>query len=190
MRRRDTRCRCRPGRAGGHTLIELLIVLVLAGVLLGMAAPSFQQSLQRMRLQSAVNDLVAAIDLTRAQAIARGGKVTMAPAGELWHSGWLVFIDSNANRHLDSDETLLYQHAPLHDSINIADKFTSGGTPTYIAYNAAGRTCSATSSLTARWGTLSIKQGQQSRNVKINMLGRVRVCDPATDSGDCSGVAD
>ena len=66
-------------RHAGLTLIELLVVLVLALILLGVAAPAFQQSLQRIRLQAATNDLLAAIDLTRSQALARGAKVLMAP---------------------------------------------------------------------------------------------------------------
>lgn len=139
--------------SAGLTLIELLIVLVLATLLLGVAAPAFQQSLQRLRLQAAVNDLLAAIDLTRSQAIARGGKVLMAPldpAGTNWQQGWAVFIDHNGNRRPDTGE-VLYRHDALREDTRITSRFTSGNAPTYVAYNAAGRTCSAASSLTARW---------------------------------------
>lgn len=179
-------------RAGGMTLTELLLVLALALILLGVAAPSFRQSLQRLRMQSAVDDLRAALDLTRSQAIARGSKVLMAPlepAGADWQQGWAIFIDQNGNRRPDAGELLLYRHDPLPKDIAIKSKFTSGGTPTYVAYNAAGRTCSATSSLTARWGTLSLTQGEHTRSITINMLGRVRVCDPVADS-TCSNAAD
>lgn len=180
-------------RRAGLTLIELLIGLVLAAILLGVAAPAFQQSLQRLRLQAAVNDLLAALDLTRSQAIAHGGKVLMAPldaAGTDWRSGWAVFIDSNGNRRPDAGEPLLFRHDPLRDDIRVTSRFTSGNAPTYVAYNAAGRTCSAASSLTARWGTLSLKQGDKARNIIINMLGRVRVCDPAVEGADCAGAGD
>ncbi|WP_432382990.1 GspH/FimT family pseudopilin [Duganella sp. P38] len=177
----------------GLTLIELLVVVVLALVLLGAAAPSFTDALQRMRLQAAVNDLQAGIDLTRSQAIARGGKVLMAPleaSGVNWQSGWAIFIDHNGNRRPDAGEPLLYRHDPLRNDISITSKFTSGNAPSYIAYNAAGRTCSAASSLTARWGALSLKQGEHARKIIINMLGRVRVCDPGPDGEGCSGAAE
>jgi type IV fimbrial biogenesis protein FimT len=42
-------------------------------------------------LQAAANDLQAAIDLTRSEAMARGHKVLMAPvdpSGANWQSGW------------------------------------------------------------------------------------------------------
>jgi type IV fimbrial biogenesis protein FimT len=189
---RATRMGCGLGQAG-ITLIELLIVLVLATILLGMAAPSFHLTLQRLRLQAAANDLVAAIDLTRSQAIARGGKVLMAPleaSGTDWQSGWAVFLDHNGNRRPDAGEPLLYRHDPLRSDIAVTSRFTTGNAPTYVAYNAAGRTCSAASSLTARWGTLSLKQGDNGRNLIINMLGRVRVCDPAADPAGCIGASD
>jgi len=180
-------------RHAGLTLIELLVVLALVVVLLGVAAPAFQQSLQRMRLQTATADLLAAIDLTRSQAMARGTKVLMAPldpAGADWQRGWAIFEDRNGNRRPDADETILYRHDPLRTGIAVTYRFTSGGTPTYIAYNAAGRTCRADNSLTARWGTLTLTQGDDTRNIVINMLGRARACDPRREPSNCSGAAD
>lgn len=180
-------------RRSGLTLIELLVVLALAAILLGVAAPAFQQALQRMRLQAAVNDLQAAIDLTRSQAMARGHKVLMAPlepSGANWHGGWAIFIDRNGNRRPDPDEPLIHRHDPLRPEVTIITRFTTGGVPDYIAYNAAGRTCRADSSLAARWGTLTLTQGDQARSLIINMLGRVRVCDPKAEPSKCASAAD
>lgn len=180
-------------RQAGLTLIELLVVLALAAIVLGVAAPSFRQSLQQLRLQAAAGDLQAAVDLTRSQAMARGHQVLMAPldpAGVNWQSGWAIFIDRNGNRRPDPGETLLHRHDALRADLAIATRFTGGGAPDYIAYNPAGRTCRAGNSLTARWGTLSLRQGEQARNVIINMLGRVRVCDPRAEPAKCPSAPD
>jgi type IV fimbrial biogenesis protein FimT len=174
----------------GITLIELLIVLLIASVLMGAAVPSFHHTLQRLRLQAAVNDLLAAIDQTRSQAMARGDKVLLAPLQDEWQSGWAVFLDQNGNRRPDAGERVFYRHDPLPTGVSINAKFTSGNSPAYLAYNAAGRSCSADNSLAARWGTLSVTLGQQARHIKINMLGRVRVCDPADGSANCTGAED
>lgn len=177
----------------GVSLVELLVVLALAGILAGAAAPAFGDLLRRQRLRTATSDLLAAIDLTRAQAIARGAKVLMAPlepAGMDWRLGWAVFVDQNGNRRPDAGEPLIYRHEALADGISISAKFSSAAAPTYLAYNAAGRPCAAGNSLAARWGTLSLEQGEETRNIKINMLGRVRVCDPAKDRSNCSGAND
>ena len=85
-------------KRAGMTLIELLMVLIIASVLMGTAVPSFHHTLQRLRLQAAVNDLLAAIDQTRSQAMARGDKVLLAPLQDQWQSGWAVFLDQNGNR--------------------------------------------------------------------------------------------
>ena len=37
-------------------------------------------------------------------------------------------------------------------------------------------------------GTLSLARGGDARNIKFNMLGRLRVCDPAIDPVNCGGV--
>ena len=178
-------------KSRGVTLVELLIVLLLAAILFSAAMPAMHGILQRLRLRAATNDLAAAIDLTRSQAIARGGKVMLAPLDPVigWRQGWAVFIDQNSNRRPDPGELLLYRHDPIAQDMQILSSFSSNAGLPYLAYNAAGRACSADNSLAARWGTLSLTQGKQARNIKINMLGRVRVCDPAQDKS-CSGVND
>ena len=65
--------------SAGVTLVELLVVLALAAILLAAAAPAYQHMMQRQQLRAAVTDLVAAIDLTRSQALARGRMVMLAP---------------------------------------------------------------------------------------------------------------
>lgn len=176
----------------GTTLVELLIALLVGLVLLGAAVPSYQSLLQHQRLRTAVADLFAAIDLTRSQAIARGSPILLVPSdpsGVAWEQGWLVFVDRNGNRRHDADEELIYQQGPVADGIVIRAAFSSGTPSGYLAYNGAGRSCVADNPLAARFGTLSLVQGTATRNIKINMLGRVRVCDPQAQSG-CAGAAD
>jgi type IV fimbrial biogenesis protein FimT len=66
--------------------------------------------------------------------------------------------------------------------------FTASAPPQHIAYNGAGRGCSAGNGAAARSGTLSLFHGGAIRRIKINMLGRARLCDPARDAG-CDGAA-
>jgi len=176
----------------GFTLTELMAVLAIAGVLLGMAMPSLRQLIERQRLRTTANDLFAAIDLTRSQAIMRGRRVTMAPAdvlGSDWNKGWVVFVDKNDNRRPDADEEIIFQQGPVASGISIRYGFSASPGAAYIAYNGAGRSCSANNSQAAHWGSLSVLLGEQARHIKINMLGRVRLCDPQKET-DCTGVAD
>ncbi len=177
--------------ARAFSLIEILVVLAIAGILASMALPSMHSLLQRQRLQAAVGALSNAIDLTRAQAIARGRRVVLVPlgaAGDDWRSGWVVFVDTNQDRRPGPGEEVISSHGPVDEGINIDFNFTSNRAPYYIAYNGAGRSCSDSSSMAARWGTLSLFSGPEIRRIKISMLGRVRVCNPERGKGQCEGA--
>lgn len=168
-----------------------MVALVVAAVLAGSAVPSLQAMLQKQQLRAALNNLLGAIALTRSLAIARGGVVLMVPsdpAGSAWESGWTVFADRNANRRPDPGEDRIAVQQPLGDGIRLASRFTSGTGPQYLAYNAAGRSCQAGNSQAARWGTLTLEAGAHRRLIKINMLGRVRVCDPVAQPEICTGA--
>ena len=177
----------------GHTLLELLAVLAIAALLMSLGLPALSELLARQHLRATATDLFSAIELTRAQAMARGRRVLLMPAGAGgadWRQGWLVFIDRNNNLAYDGGDELLLRQAPLPDGMSVSFVFTSGtAAPLYIAYNSAGRSCSATNSMAARWGTLSLIFGKQERHIKINMLGRVRVCDPQQSSA-CTGAGE
>lgn len=172
------------------TLVEMMVVLAIIFVLAAMAMPNFSSLIARHRLQSAVADLHGAIDLTRAQAIMRGRRVMLvplAPSGQDWRSGWIVFVDADADRRPGPGEEVISSHGPVAPGIAIDFRFTSNQAPQYIAYNGAGRSCSDTNTMAARWGTLSLFQGDETRRIKISMLGRVRVCNPAREPASCEG---
>jgi type IV fimbrial biogenesis protein FimT len=182
--------RALPRRNRGFSLPELCTVLAVAAVLLAIGAPDLRDLIRTQQLKAAAGDLFAAIDLTRAQALARGRQVKLAPldpAGTDWTLGWRVFDDRNGNGQPDADE-LLAQHGALAPGIAVVFAFTNLAPPYYIAYNGAGRSCADGNSAAARWGTVSLFHGGHIRRIKINMLGRARICDPARDTG-CDGAA-
>ena len=175
----------------GFSLIEVLVVLTLTTILLAMAVPNLQPLIARWQLRSATADLRSAIDLARAQAIGHNRVILLAPldpAGTAWEHGWTVFADANGNRRRDTGEVLFGHHGPVPKGILIEANLTSAAPPLVLAYNGAGRSCSPDNSLAAQWGTLTLRQGRELRRIKINMLGRIRVCDPATEPADCSGA--
>ena len=84
--------------ARGFTLIEMLITLVVAAILLGLAIPSYNDAVLGSRVSNLANDLIASIQLARGEAIKRNAPVTLcrsangttcAVAGS-WEQGWIV----------------------------------------------------------------------------------------------------
>ena len=177
------------GKAG-FSLPELLVVLAIAALMAGIALPDYRQMIRAQQLKAAANDLFGAIDLARTQAIARGRRVQLVPldvAGNDWSGGWVVFVDQDGDRRPGPGEEVIQRYRAPAKGIAVAAVFSSQQGAAYLAYNGMGRSCSDTSSQAARFGTLSLVQGGQIRRIKINMLGRARLCDPARDGAGCTG---
>lgn len=85
---RRTQLIMRPDR--GFTLIELMLVIAIAGVLMAVAIPSFSTFMETSRLRSASSGLYEALIIARSEAIKRGTSVAVSPAASGWTGGWNV----------------------------------------------------------------------------------------------------
>ncbi|SFF66081.1 type IV fimbrial biogenesis protein FimT [Fontimonas thermophila] len=128
-RRWCARCaQCQSATAGGHaqtglTLLELLIVLVIAGVLLGQVVPAFARMAARNTLAATANELLSVLHTARHTAVSRNRAVTFCAGtpqqgchGDWARGQWIVFLDREANGRLDAGETLLIAGALPSDS--------------------------------------------------------------------------
>lgn len=90
----------------GLSLVEVLIVVAMAGLLLTFAVPSFQGLQARRATDAALATLVNDFALARSEAIKRGHSVTVCPSADgsqclsaanaagdwEWKQGWVVFL--------------------------------------------------------------------------------------------------
>ncbi|QBE67085.1 type-4 fimbrial pilin related signal peptide protein [Pseudoduganella lutea] len=175
-----------PPPVAAFTLVEAMVTLAVAAILLGAAAPAYHAMLERHAVRAASADLLAALHLARSQAIGRGENIVVAPvdaAGTAWRDGWAVFADTDGDARPGPGETVLFRHGPAADRLDIRSRLSDTTPPFYVAYNGAGRSCRAGNNLATNWGTLSLQLGSTRRNIKINMLGRARLCDPQKETG-------
>ena len=170
----------------GFSIAELVAIVTIVGILLAVCIPNFQSLVHRQRLTTTANALFMAVNLTRSEAIHRGTRVDLVPAGNgaSWNNGWVVFIDDNGNQRPENGETVIFMHDPIDKALSITPRFTDSKVQ-YIAFNGTGRTRTNANSQTSQSGSWLLELGTQSRKVVINFLGRPRVCNPQDDATNC-----
>lgn len=134
-------------QSGGFTLIELMITLIVGGVLMAVAFPSFTGMLRMNRVTSTTNNLLTGINLARTEAIKsnRGGGICASTDGQAcstdsadWVSGWVVWADLNNNAALDitpEDERIRIEGAQRRLALTAsaaAVRFNARGRPTTV----------------------------------------------------------
>lgn len=116
-----------PATARGFSLIELMIVLLVAGAILAIGAPSFGDMMRNNRLTQAANDFLAAAQLARTEAIKRQVPVALCSSSEPDSPaaqcnvgdfiGWIAFEDRNGDCVRGANEAILRVAGPLDSSI-------------------------------------------------------------------------
>ena len=163
----------------GMTLIELLVVLVIMGVLLAWAVPSFNTMIQSNRVASEANGFVGDLQFARAEAVKKGQFVSICPANAAgtgcassttaWQSGWIVFDDPNKNGIVDTSENLLRKQGKWK------------GTDTFVASSNAVITFSRDGFATGLTGDVKLTLKTEPENtsatrcVVVSLVGRQQV---------------
>jgi type IV fimbrial biogenesis protein FimT len=109
----------------GFTLLELMVVLAIAGVLAAIAIPAMGDFMRNSRITAAANDVMAALHFTRSEAIKRRQPVTLCTsasavtdanptcAASAILTGWIAFVDTNQSGQRDAGEVVLLQHEAM-----------------------------------------------------------------------------
>jgi type IV fimbrial biogenesis protein FimT len=156
----------------GFSLLELLVVLSLALALAALALPSFRSLVVRWALQTEGQALVDDLRFARTQAVMLGQPVSICPSADGatcathadWGRGWLMFIDPDADRMIDTDDRLLRQHQPSSAVQAISSNATA---------RRAGLTYQPTGAARAAGQTVRLQgRGSGLRLVCISMQGR------------------
>lgn len=113
-------------RARGFTLIEAMIVLVVASLLLCIAVPACAGLLARSRAAATRAALLASLTQAIRHAAVTGTEVVLCPAKGQdcrnswdWSGGWIAYADIDGDRRHDGGETLLRTEPALADGVHL-----------------------------------------------------------------------
>jgi type IV fimbrial biogenesis protein FimT len=131
----------------GFTLIELMVVIIIAAILLTIAVPSFSTLIKRNNVDSLQSKLSSALATARTEAASRNKVVTICHSDDestcsgTWSDGWIVFEDNDRSYDFSTGDVLIdvYRHNSQYSisaaaaslSFN-AQGFLVGGTNTLL----------------------------------------------------------
>jgi type IV fimbrial biogenesis protein FimT len=176
--------------ARGFTLIELAITVVVLSILLALAAPLFTGVINGNRLTSNANEVVAALQIARSEALRRNARTTFCQSSNgtscsdaaEWQ-GWLVFADADGDDVVDETEIVrsgvFVVPVQVIASSNVDDSS--------IVFRADGLAYTGNNLLEAnvRVCLPVTNPSENARDVNIAVGGRVAVRAPIDAAGEC-----
>lgn len=164
----------------GVTLIELMVTLAIMGIVMALAAPSFQETIANNRTVTVANQLITTLAFARSEAIKRGVQITIKRKGSTsgrWESGWDVFTDSTGDGTMNGADSILktYDTLPVGYTLRTVGTYAND----WIAYLGTGFSKGSGTWTNDQTFRLCDSSGStaKSRAITINTLGRATVTE-------------
>jgi type IV fimbrial biogenesis protein FimT len=183
MTRAAPRTAARHGCASGTSIVELIAVIAVLGILLAAAVPSLYGFMLAHRVSDGASSFVRSLMLARSEALKRNRPVRMCATSNgsscdttvSWESGWIVYVDANANATFDAGDEAVRVFPSLVSSLTLRG---STGLGQSIGFDTAGRPTAT------GWFALcngSLLSG--SRAIFVNGVGRIRLAQDQDGDG-------
>ncbi|MDH5484262.1 MAG: GspH/FimT family pseudopilin [Gammaproteobacteria bacterium] len=149
-------------RISGFTLLELMMVLVIAAILLGIGVPSMQEFIKNNRLITINNEFVSSLQVARSAAIQHSGVAYVCASSTVnnavpvcnnsnnWESGWMAFLDTAGDgvfNPADPENDVLlkvWDGVPFSSQVSVRTNSANINAVHYVRFNSRGLPTTAT----------------------------------------------
>lgn len=162
----------------GFTLLELLTCCAIATTL-GMLSIPVNKMVLTHRINAATTDLFHLIQAARTIALSNNRFVTICPTSNQtscdasWSTGALAFLDKNANRMMEEDETIIY--TITSDPKLLRLKWSAFGRKTNLTFTGEGFTDSQNGRF---YICPTNRDNKLERQLIVHKSGRPRLASP------------
>jgi type IV fimbrial biogenesis protein FimT len=180
-------------RMAGVTLLELMVVVVIASILMAVGVPSYKYITTSYRISGEINGLLGDVQFARAEAVKEGQNVTLCVANAAgsdcatgvtaWQNGWIVFADPTSGLTTGGNAALVLRQQAAFSS---SDTLTNGTTAAMI-FNREGI---VTGLLASGGATLTLHDPTANvawtRCLQVSNVGSALVVQHTTTGASCT----
>lgn len=168
-----------PANIRGVTLIELMIVIVIAAILLSIAVPAFQNTIDKNRLKAATESMYSSIQFAKTESIKRNRPIRVNFTTSGGGTTWCYGLKENA----DCDCTITDATDAEYCEVNGVKQITLGSDFPGVSATASADFSFNNIRGTVNAGNITLNSGKgKQTKVIINGLGRIRICSTAGDA--------
>jgi type IV fimbrial biogenesis protein FimT len=178
------------GTANGHTLLEMMAVVVIVAIMASMGAPLLQQQLAQREVETVARRFIQHAQFARQAALFGGGHtVQIVPVEHQWSRGWRVIQTEVHSHSAASMQQVLLSQGDIAPA-QIDERSSGFGGPNgqhkRIGFDVFGSAKSQSGGFVAN---RMVFRHQHARGIERHAIlssgGRWRLCDPAQDPKAC-----